>query len=316
MSGIVRLDARDPLPGDWRGGVIALGNFDGFHLGHQAVVGRATQVARKEGRKAIIAAFDPHPMRYFRPETPPFRLTSLDQRERQFGEAGADAMLVFTFDGDFAKVTAREFVEDILLNRLGIAHVVTGEDFTFGNGRSGNIEVLRQIAGNSKIETSAVPAVMREGSPVSSTRIRELLKAGRPEDATALLTRPFAVSGTVQHGDKLGRDIGFPTANLDMGRYLRPAYGIYAVTGHLPDGRTLHGAANLGIRPSFDPPKELLEPYFFDFAEDLYGQRIEVALHHYIRAEARFDGLEPLKAQMDKDCQVAREWLAKNAPLA
>ncbi|HEX8057714.1 MAG TPA: riboflavin kinase, partial [Novosphingobium sp.] len=160
------------------------------------------------------------------------------------------------------------------------------------------------------IEARTVGAVHDAEGPISSSRIRAALQAGDCEAATRLLTRPFAIRGTVQHGDKVGRTIGFPTANIDLGEYLRPRYGIYAVTGHLPDGRVVQGAANVGIRPSFDPPKELLEPYFFDFSGDLYGQEIEVALHHFLRPEAKFDSLEELTAQIARDCDEARTRLA------
>uniref|UniRef100_UPI0035C96FB7 bifunctional riboflavin kinase/FAD synthetase n=1 Tax=uncultured Sphingomonas sp. TaxID=158754 RepID=UPI0035C96FB7 len=308
-----RLDGGSAVPKALRSGVVALGNFDGFHLGHQAVVGRAVAQARAEGRPALVATFDPHPVRHFRPDTPPFRLTTLDQRERLFAEAGADAMIVFQFDQALAALTAVEFVGDRLLDKIRVSGVVTGEDFTFGAAKSGNVDVLANLGAKNGFSVETVGPVALDGEPVSSSRIRALLQAGDPRGATRLLTRPFAVAGVVQHGDKLGRTIGYPTANLDMGSYLRPAYGIYAVRGRLTDGRVIDGAANLGIRPSFDPPKELLEPFFFDFSQDLYGQSIEVALVDYLRPEAKFDSLEALTAQMDADCLQARAILA-NAP--
>lgn len=307
---MIRLDARDPLPDAWRGAVIALGNFDGFHLGHQAVVAEAVQWARAERRPVLVATFDPHPVRHFDPKAPPFRLTTLDQREELFAGAGADAMLVFAFDDALARTSAQEFVEDLLVRRLGAAGVVTGEDFTFGRQRGGNIGVLRALGEPLGLTTRAVGPVFRDGLVVSSSRVREALKAGDCTTATALMTRPFAVRSTVQHGDKLGRTINFPTANLAMGTYLRPAYGIYAVTGRLPGNRLVKGAANMGIRPTFDPPKELLEPYFFDFSGDLYGQEIEVAFHHFLRPEAKFDSLDALVAQMNRDCAEAARLLA------
>ncbi len=307
---IPRLDAGQPMPESLRGAVIALGNFDGFHRGHQAVVGQAIDWARAEGRPAIVATFDPHPVRFFVPDAAPFRLTTLDQRQELFEAAGADAMLVFHFDTALAATTAQEFVADLLVSRLGAAGVVTGEDFTFGKARGGNVGVLTQLGAPLGLSARAVGPISDKGEVVSSSRIREALKAGDCALATHLLTRPFAIRGTVQHGDKVGRTIGFPTANLALGNYLRPRYGIYAVTGTLPGGRVLHGAANLGIRPSFDPPKELLEPHFFDFAGDLYGQEIEVAFHHFLRPEAKFDSLDALTAQMEADCLRARELLA------
>ncbi|MHA6767265.1 bifunctional riboflavin kinase/FAD synthetase [Sphingobium ummariense] len=300
-----RLTSSAPVPPHLRGGIMALGNFDGFHAGHQAVVGRAIACARAEGRPAIVATFDPHPMRLFRPDTPAFRLTTLDQRQALFARAGADAMLVFAFTRELAALDPAAFVR-LLGEEMGVAGVVTGEDFTFGKDRGGTVATLRDLG----MSAEAVPPVLDGEGVISSSRIRAALKAGDCVTATRLLTRPFAIEGMVQHGDKLGRTIGYPTANIDLGPYLRPAYGIYAVRGLLPDGRVLDGAANLGIRPSFDPPKELLEPYFFDFAESLYDQRIVVQLIHYLRAEAKYDSLDALTAQIAKDCDDARQILA------
>ncbi|SNS50645.1 FMN adenylyltransferase /riboflavin kinase [Sphingomonas laterariae] len=305
-----RLTNDAPLPDRLRGGVIALGNFDGFHRGHQAVVARARDLARADGRPLIVATFDPHPVRFFQPDAEPFRLTTLDQRERLFAGAGADAMLVFHFDAELASETAEQFVAERIAARTGAAALVTGQDFTFGRGRGGNTAVLATLGAAHGIATEAVAPVADATGPISSSRIRDALKAGDCETATALLTRPFTIEGPVLHGDKVGRQLGFPTANLDMGNYLRPAYGIYAVRGHLPDGRVVGGAANLGIRPSFDPPKELLEPHFFDFAGSLYGDTIAVELVSFLRPEARFDSLEALRTQIDADCAEAERRLA------
>ena len=305
-----RLDGGSAVPPHLAGGIVALGNFDGFHLGHQAVVGRAVARARAEGRPALVATFDPHPVRHFRPDTPPFRLTTLDQRQRLFAAAGVDAMVVFHFDGALAQLSAERFIAERLHANLRVAGVVTGEDFTFGTAKRGDVRLLRERGAAHGFVAETVGPVTLDGEPVSSTRIRDALRGGDPRAAARLLTRPFAIEGVVQHGDKLGRTIGYPTANVDMGMYLRPAYGIYAVTGRLADGRMLKGAANLGIRPTFDPPKELLEPYFFDFAGDLYGQPVEVALVDYLRPEAKFDSLDALTAQMERDCARARALLA------
>jgi riboflavin kinase/FMN adenylyltransferase len=311
-----RLESGVPIPAHLRGSIMALGNFDGFHLGHQAVVGRAVARARAEGRPVIVATFDPHPMRLFRPDVPWFRLTTLDQRQALFARAGADAMLVFAFTRQLAALDPEHFVE-LLVEGMGVAGVVTGQDFTFGQGRSGTVETLAQLGAARGMSAEAVAAVTDAGGEVvSSSRIRVALRSGDCATATRLLTRPFAIQGLVQHGDKLGRTIGFPTANIDLGHYLRPAYGIYAVRGLLPDGRVLDGAANLGVRPSFDPPKELLEPHFFDFAESLYDQRIEVQLIDYLRPEAKYEGLEALTAQIAKDCDAARQILAGTPYLA
>ena len=303
---MIRLDGHQRIEGALRGGVIALGNFDGFHAGHQAVVGRAVHHAKDEGLPAIVATFDPHPVRFFKPDVPPFRLTTLDQRQELFAAAGADAMLVLPFDAALAGTTAEDFITGLLLDRYGAAGVVTGADFVFGKGRGGNVVTLADHARRLGFFTEMVAPVDDAEEVISSSRIREALQAGDCATAARLLTRPFTVRGTVQHGDKNGRLLGFPTANIEMGQYLRPRYGIYAVTGRLADGRMLKGAANLGIRPSFDPPKELLEPHFFDFAEDLYGQEIDVAFHAFIRPEAKFDSMDALMAQIAADCDAAK----------
>ncbi len=307
---MTRLGSGARIPEALRGGIIALGNFDGFHAGHQQVAAEAIEWARSEGRPSIIATFDPHPVRFFKPDVPPFRLTTLDQRQKLFLNAGADAMLVFDFNTKLAGTSAEDFINQLLIERFGAAGVVTGEDFTFGKARGGSVELLADYGASQGLQSRAVAPVGDHGTVISSSLIREALQRGDCQEAARLLTRPFMIQGKVQHGDKLGRTIGYPTANIDMGAYLRPRYGIYAVTGHLPDGRVLKGAANLGIRPSLSPPKELLEPYFFDFDEDLYGHEIEVALHHFIRPEAKYSKLDALVAQMDKDCAKAKELLA------
>jgi riboflavin kinase/FMN adenylyltransferase len=305
------LDHRDPVPGALRGAVIALGNFDGFHQGHQSVAGEAIGWAKAEGRPSIIATFDPHPVRHFRPDVPPFRLTTLEQRQELYLAAGATAMLVFHFDAELAGTSAEDFIRAILLDRFGAHGVVTGGDFTFGRGAKGNVELLRTLGSELGLQSRVVEPVANGGEIVSSSRIRQALRDGDPQLAARLLTRPFAIRGIVEHGDKRGRTIGYPTANVTIDNYLRPKYGIYAVTGRLlATGQVLHGAANIGIRPQFEPPKELLEPYFFDFSGDLYGQEIEVAFHHFLRGEAKFDSLEALIAQMDKDCAEARRLLS------
>ena len=305
-----RLFHDQPIHNELRGAIVALGNFDGFHLGHQAVVGRAVQRGAHERRPVIVATFDPHPVRHFRPDTPPFRLTTLDQREQLFAHAGADAMLVFRFGAELAGTTAEDFVTELLAKRFGAAGVVTGEDFIFGKGRGGNIATLRELGAGHGIVAETVAPVLLDGTRISSGRAREALQAGDPGTATRLLSRPFTIQGEVIHGDKRGRELGWPTANLELGNYLRPKYGIYAVRVHLEDDREYAGVASLGVRPTFDPPKELLEAVLFGFEGDLYGRTIEVALYAFLRPEMNFDGLEALKAQMDKDAEEARRLLS------
>ncbi len=305
-----RLTIDQPIGESLRGAVLALGNFDGFHLGHQAVVGRAIARGAHERRPVIVATFDPHPVRFFKPDATPFRLTTLDQRERMFAAAGADAMLVFGFDAALAATTAADFVGELLASRIGAVGVVTGEDFTFGAGRSGNAAVLRELGARHGIAAETVAPVLLDGRPVSSSSIREALKAGDPGAATRLLTRPFAIQGVVVHGDKRGRELGWPTANVELGNYQRPAFGIYAVRVRTAKGREYDGVANIGVRPMFEPPKELLEVVLFDYDGDLYGRTIEVALRHFIRPEMKFDGIDALKIQMEADAARARELLS------
>ena len=306
-----RLTHHQPIPDRLRGAVLALGNFDGFHLGHQAVVGRAVARGAHERRAVIVATFDPHPVRHFRPDAAPFRLTTLDQRERMFAAAGADAMLVFGFDAALAATSAEEFIA-MLGQRIGASAVVTGEDFTFGARRGGNCAVLREFWARHGIAAETVAPILLYGEPVSSSRVREALKAGDPGRATRLLTRPFAIRGAVVHGDKRGRELGWPTANVELGKYQRPAFGIYAVRIRLDDGSEHDGVANIGVRPMFEPPRELLETVLFDFAGDLYGRTIEVALQDYIRPEMKFDGLEALKTRMNEDAAEARRLLSSS----
>jgi len=305
-----RLTLAGGIPDKLKGSIVALGNFDGFHLGHQAVVGRAIQRGFHERRPVIVATFDPHPVSFFKPDVPPFRLTTLDQREALFAHAGADAMLVFHFDKALAVTSSEDFVSEVLAKEIGAAGVVTGDDFTFGRGRKGDVPLLKSLGEQHGVIAEAVAPVLLDGTRISSGRIREALQAGDVGTATHLLTRDFAIEGAVQRGDARGRALGYPTANLQLGDYQRPKYGIYAVRVTLDDGSEHPGVASLGVRPTFEPPQELLEAYLFGFDGDLYGRRIEVALHAWIREERKFDGPEPLAAQMREDEAAARKLLA------
>jgi riboflavin kinase/FMN adenylyltransferase len=309
-----RLTLAGGIPDNLKGSIVALGNFDGFHLGHQAVVSRAVARAFHERRPVIVATFDPHPVRFFKPEVPPFRLTTLDQREALFAHAGADAMLVFEFGAELAATSAEDFVSKLLAGRIGAAGVVTGDDFTFGRGRTGSVETLKTLGAHSGIVAEAVAQVLVDGERVSSGRIRDALIAGDTGAATRMLSRPYAIEGVVQRGDARGRELGYPTANLQLGDYLRPKYGIYAVRVTLDDGSEHPGVASLGVRPTFDPPQELLEAYLFDFDGDLYGRTVAVALHAYIREEMKFDDVETLVAHMREDEAAAKSLLALPSP--
>ena len=297
------------IPEALRGSIVALGNFDGFHLGHQAVVRRAIDRAFHERRPAVVATFDPHPVIFFRPDVPPFRLTTLDQRQALFDHAGADAMLVFEFGAALASMDAEAFVAEVLVGQIGAAGVITGDDFSFGKGRTGDPALLRALGERHGLAAEAVPQVLLEGQRISSGRIREALVDGDTGTATHMLSRDFAIEGVAQRGDARGRQLGFPTANVTLGDYQRPRYGVYAVRVTLDDGTEHPGVANLGVRPTFQPPQELLEAYLFGFEGDLYGRRIEVALHAYIREERKFGDLDGLVAQMREDEAAARRLL-------
>jgi riboflavin kinase / FMN adenylyltransferase len=305
-----RLSLESGVPDRLRGGIVALGNFDGFHLGHQAVVGRALARGFHERRPVIVATFDPHPVRLFKPDVPPFRLTGLDQRERLFAHAGTDAMLVFEFTRELAAMEAEEFVADVLARQVGAAGVVTGDDFTFGKGRAGDVPLLRQLGARHGVGAEAVPQVTLDGERISSGRIRDALIAGDTATATHMLSRDYAIEGVVQRGDARGRELGFPTANLELGDYQRPKYGIYAVRVMLDDGSEYPGVASLGVRPTFEPPRELLEAHLFGFDGELYGRKIEVALHAYIREERKFGDVAELVSHMREDEAAARKLLA------
>ncbi len=229
-------------------------------------------------------------MRFFKPDAPPFRLTTLDQRQRLFAAAGADAMIVFRFDAGLAATSAEDFVAERLVGLIGAAGVVTGEDFTFGKGRGGNVEVLGEAGARLGFSVDSVGPVSDGGEPVSSSRIRDaLVRPAIARPPPRLLTRPFAIEGVVEHGDKRGRTIGYPTANIALGPYLRPRFGIYAVRGRLADGRMLDGAANLGIRPTFEPPRSCSSPISSISTATSTAGAIEVELIAFLRPEAKFD---------------------------
>ena len=302
-----RLTLDGGIPDKLRGSIVALGNFDGFHLGHQAVVGRAIQRGFHERRPVIVATFDPHPVRFFKPDVPPFRLTTLDQREALFAHAGADAILVFHFDKALAVTSSEDFVSDVLAQQIG---AVTGDDFTCGRGRKGDVALLKRLGQENGIVAEAVAPVLLGETRISSGRIRDALQSGDLATATHLLSRDYAIEGVVQRGDRRGRELGYPTANLPLGDYQRPRYGIYAVRVTLDDGSEHPGVASLGVRPTFDPPTELLEAHLLDFDGDLYGRRVEVALHAFIRDEKKFDDIGALVAHMQEDEAQARHLLA------
>ena len=303
------------LPADARGATVALGNFDGVHRGHAHLL-RSAHAARPDAPLAVLT-FEPHPREFFRPDDPPFRLTLSGERAAALAQMGVSLIYELSFDAALSAMPAAIFVEEILHASLGAVHLASGPDFAFGHRRGGDVEFLGVRAEALGMGQTVVPAFADAGGPVSSTRIRRLLQDGYPERASAELGRAWAIRGEVSHGDKRGRTIGFPTANIPLGRHLEPARGVYAVTMRLADGSVRPGVANLGRRPTVSAGTESrLEVHLFDFEGDLYGQEVSVALHVFLRPEQKFAGLDALKAQIALDAVAAREVLDVGAPQA
>jgi riboflavin kinase/FMN adenylyltransferase len=298
-----------------RGSVVAIGNFDGVHLGHQIVIGRSAEIARGLGAKLAVLTFEPHPFQVFHPEAPPFRLTPFRAKARQIEALGVYLLLVLPFDLEFSKVAADEFVRTLIVEGLKARHAVVGYDFHFGHKRGGTPDVLRQLGERWGFGVTVVAPLEAAGGTVySSTRIRQDLAQGRAREAAALLGRPFEIEGRVEMGDQRGRTIDFPTANLRLGDYLRPAGGVYAVRVQIEEEaapRWRDGVANLGTRPTVGGTDLRLEAHLFDFGGDLYGKHIRVALVEHLRPERKFAGLDELKAQIAADAAQARAILAE-----
>ncbi|MCJ9428462.1 bifunctional riboflavin kinase/FAD synthetase [Kordiimonas marina] len=300
-----------------RGSVVALGNFDGFHRGHQVVIGEAGRLAREMGVNLTVVVTEPHPISFFAPNKPPFRLTPFRERSQLLEQFGVDQLLVLPFDQDLAAMSAQDFVTDILLDGLGAYHVCVGYDYRFGKGRGGGTDVLAWMGEMEGFGLSVIRAVTvglegYAGEVYSSTLVRQALQAGEARKAAALLGHWWSINGRVTSGDKRGRTIGFNTANVELGESLEPKLGVYAVRVHIEgDDRILTGVANIGRRPTFDKRDVLLEVHLFDFDEDLYERHLRVELVAFLRPEQKFDGLDALKAQIARDCKVAKVVLAE-----
>lgn len=301
-----------PLPQEIRGGVLAVGNFDGVHRGHQRLIEAARATGARIGAPAAVLTFEPHPRAVFRPGEPLFRLTPEPVKLLVLRRLGLDGALVRRFDREFSGLSARDFVEGFLARELGARGVVVGHDFRFGRGREGSPEVLRALADELGLACAVVEPVREEGGEVvSSSAIRAALSRGEVAEANRLLGYRWFVRGEVIHGRKQGRELGYPTANIDLGEASGLAHGIYAVRAALLDGRVVGGVASYGRRPTFDDGAPLFEPHLFDFAGDLYGQEIEVEIVGFLRGEERFDGVEALIRQMERDAEEARAVLAR-----
>lgn len=293
-----------------RGAALALGNFDGVHLGHQQVIALAAKAAQSLKAPLGVLSFEPHPRRYFQPDVAPFQLMSLPQQAEVLEGLGVDVFYVLPFDVVMAGLTDEAFAHEVLAEGLGVRHVAAGFDVTFGKGRSGSPAHLVDYGAKFGFGVSVAEQLLGpHGEKCSSTAVREALAAGQPELAAQLLGRPFAIRAVVVHGDKIGRTLGFPTANMEFGDYVRPRPGIYAARTRLADGREIAGVAYIGMRPTVNGVDERLEVNLFDFDEDLYGQTLETDLVRFIRGDEHFDSLEAMKAQIARDCQTARDLL-------
>lgn len=297
--------------------VVILGNFDGVHRGHQAVIGQGAEIAGRLGAPLVVLTFEPHPRSFFRPHDPPFRLTPSRSKARQIAALGVDALVVLDFDVAFSQIAAEDFVQQVLIDGLHARHIVVGHDFRFGRQRSGDAAMLRVMGEpNGFRVTTIAPVASADGETYSSSHIRENIVAGKPGHAAAMLGRPFEVEGTVQHGEKRGRALGFPTANIDIGGYVHPALGVYAVRAAIdPNGAPewIDGVAYFGDRPTVDGKGLLLEVNLFDYDGDLYGRNMRVALIEYLRPDHRFDSLEALQKQIAEDSATARRILRVRA---
>lgn len=299
------------LPDALKGAAVAVGAFDGVHRGHQAVIAGAKAAADRLGAPLGVVSFDPHPRRWFQPDAAPFGLMTADQMAEALGPLGVDILYLLPFDAEMAGMSDSGFAERVLAQGLGIRHAGVGFDFTFGKGRSGSPEALRTYGERLGFTVSVAERLDdADGLKLSSSAVREALKAGDMARAAAILGRPFAIRGEVIHGDKRGRTIGVPTANIELNGYMRPAYGVYAVRTRLPDGRVIDGVASLGVRPMYALETPLLEVWLFDFDEEIYGQTVDTQLIAWLRGEEKFDGLEALKVQIDADAKAARAALA------
>jgi riboflavin kinase/FMN adenylyltransferase len=299
------------LPEAARGAVLALGNFDGVHRGHAAVIAEAKTLAAELGASPGAAVFSPHPRLLFQPDAEPFALMSEAQRVRALQAEGAEIIHHIVFDHALSQMSPPAFVDEVLHRGLGAAGVVTGADFCFGKGRAGSAADLQRLCAERGVACRIAKAVAIAGADgkISSSDVRAALRDGDPARAAALLGRPFAIEGAVQRGDQRGRTIGFPTANIPLGPYVRPAFGVYATRSRLEDGRVVPGVANLGRRPTVDGAEARLEVHLFDFAEDVYGRTLETELIAFIRAEKKFEGLDALRAQIAADSETARALL-------
>ena len=299
-----------------RGCVATIGNFDGVHLGHQAVFRHLREEAARLGLPCTVVTFEPQPQEFFAPQAAPARLTRMREKLRALKDAGIDRVVLLEFGPRLAQMSAEAFVRQLLLDGLGVRYLLVGDDFRFGKGRSGDIDLLRRAGVEHGFEVDNLNTYMLDAERVSSTRIRSALSAGDLDTAQQLLGRPYRICGRIGHGDQRGRSIGFPTANIDLHRRVSPLRGVFAVRVlGLPEG-PWPGVANIGTRPTVTgDPRYLLEVHLFDFAREIYGEHVQVEFRHRLRDERRFASFEDLRRQIELDVRVARELLGVPAAL-
>ncbi|MDT8403762.1 bifunctional riboflavin kinase/FAD synthetase [Sulfuriflexus sp.] len=294
-----------------RGCVATIGNFDGVHLGHQTVLGQLSEKAAELGVPSVVISFEPYPMEFFAPDKAPARLTRLREKIRALARYAVDRLLCLRFDAEFAAQPAEEFIEHVLLKGLDVRYLVVGDDFRFGKDRRGDFALLRKAGEQHGFQVVNLHTFAIDGERVSSTRVREALAAGEIGQAEQLLGRPYRMCGRVAHGDKRGRTIGFPTANIHLHRTNTPIKGVFAVEMFGIEGEPVQGVANIGTRPTVDGTRSLLEVHLFDFDADIYGRNVSVEFVHKLRDEQQFASFEELRKQIDKDANAARAFFAQ-----
>lgn len=294
-----------------RGCVATIGNFDGVHLGHQTVLGQLSEKAAEMNVASMVISFEPYPMEFFSADKAPARLTRLREKVRALTRYAVDRMLCLRFDKAFAAMSAEQFIDDILVAKLDVRYLVVGDDFRFGHNRIGDFAMLREAGKRYGFQVVNLHTFMIDNVRVSSTRIREALAAGEMSTAEKLLGRPYRMCGRVAHGDKRGRTIGFPTANIHLHRNNTPVKGVFAVELFGVEGEPVAGVANVGTRPTVDGTRSLLEVHLFDFEQDIYGRYVHVEFVHKLRDERRFDSFEELRKQIDVDAEQARVFFAQ-----
>lgn len=300
-----------------RGGVGAIGNFDGLHLGQRAIIDRVVARARELGVPAVVITFDPHPLTVLRPEQAPLPLTTPEQKEKLLEEAGVDVVLILRFTPELARVPARQFVRELLHGRLGLREVYVGSSFVFGHGREGDLEILQEMGRELGFEAFGVDEVFWGGDRISSTRIRRAVGEGKIEDAAAMLGRPYSISGVIARGDRMGQRLGWPTINLMSDHKLLPHDGVYAGRVFFPSfPATFDCATNVGTRPTvYENYQRVVESHILDFKSDVYGKRVEISFYKRLREERIFPSVMDLAAQIAKDVDAAREYFARRRAL-